>query len=116
MPGHEEPGYRRCVLQALLPTHATRVVVYLNPINVRWGPTKLRELCSDTIGIEPDASTAFLFTNKARDSLLMYVVDEDGDQTLVKKLDKGAFLLPAPEQEGAEFVIMKPRMLSRLFR
>ena len=104
------------VLQALLPSHATRVVVYLKPINMRSGPAKLREFFTEILGIEPDHSTAFLFTNKARDCLVMYVLDEDGEQTLIKKLDKGAFLLPAPDREGAECAIMKPRVLSGLFR
>ena len=104
------------MLQSFLPASATRVVVYLTPINMRLGPAKLRELCGETIGIAPNASTAFLFTNKAQDCLLMYFTDESGDQTLIKKLDKGAFLLPAPDGEGREFVIMKASMLPRLFR
>jgi len=104
------------LLQAFLPASATRVVVYLKPVNMRLGPAKLRELCIETMGIEPDARTAFLFTSKSRDSLLMYFEDESGDQTLLKELEKGAFLLPAPKTEGAEFVIMRPKVLSRLFR
>ncbi len=100
------------MLQAFLPTPATRVVVYLKPINLRWGPAKLRELCVETIGIEPDNRTAFLFTNKSRDCLLMFFADE----SMLKKLDKGAFLLPAPDSDGAEFVTMKASMLPRLFR
>ena len=104
------------MLQALLPASATRIVVYLKPINMRLGPAKLRELCSGTIGIEPDARTAFLFTNKSRDTLLMYFEDSTGDQTIMKKLEKGSFLLPAPKTEGESFVIMRPKVLSRLFR
>jgi hypothetical protein len=46
----------------------------------------------------------------------MYFEDESGDQTLTKKLEKGAFLLPAPDREGADFVIMQPSILPRLFR
>jgi hypothetical protein len=103
-------------LQGFIPARATRVVLYLKPINMRLGPAKLREVCSETLGIEPDASTMFLFTNAGHECLLMYFVDEQGDQTLMKKLDKGAFLLPVPEREGAPFVIMKPAVLPRLFR
>jgi hypothetical protein len=104
------------LLQNLLPANAKRVVVYLKPVNMRWGPERLRGLCSETLGIVPDASTVFLFTNKNQDSLLMYFADHASDQTLMKKLDKGAFLLPVPEREGEAFVIMKPSMLPRLFR
>jgi hypothetical protein len=33
-----------------------------------------------------------------------------------KKVEKGAFLLPASESEGSPFVIMRPSILPRLFR
>ncbi|MGD0837718.1 MAG: IS66 family insertion sequence element accessory protein TnpB [Polyangia bacterium] len=103
-------------LQTLLPQSVTRVVVYLQPINLRWGPEKLGTFCRDVIGVEPDPSTWFLFVNRRRDTLLMYFLGFDGDETILKKLDKGAFLLPAPQAEGAPFVIFRPSMLPRLFR
>ena len=34
----------------------------------------------------------------------------------MKRLDKGAFILPAPTESGASYVIMRPAMLPRLFR
>ena len=61
-------------------------------------------------------STCFLFVNRRRDTLLMYFLGFDGDETIMKKLDKGAFLLPAPDAKGAPFVILRPSMLPRLFR
>jgi hypothetical protein len=104
------------MLEAVLPQSATRVVVYLNPINVRWGAKKLGTFCREVVQVEPDPFTCFLFVNRTRDALLMYFVGSDGDQTLVKKLDKGAFLLPAPDADGASVAILRPSMLSRLFR
>ena len=55
-------------------------------------------------------------TNGRRDTLLLYFLDLNGDQTLTKKLEKGSFLLPAPDAEGSPFVVLRPSMLSRLFR
>jgi hypothetical protein len=104
------------MLEALLPPSATRVVVYLDPINVRWGAKKLGTFCREIVRVEPDAFTCFLFVNRSRDALLMYFVGSDGEQTLLKKLDKGAFLLPAPRADGAPVAILRPSMLSRLFR
>ena len=104
------------MLEAILPQSATRVVVYLNPINIRWGAQKLRTLCREVLQIEPDAFTCFLFVNRSRDTLLLYSVGSDGDQTLLKKLDKGAFLLPAPRADGAPVAVLRPSMLPRLFR
>jgi hypothetical protein len=113
--------FRQCrlttgMLELFLPAHARRVVVYLNPINMRWSGDKLRSFCSDVLNIEPEPSTAFLFTNTRRDCLLVYSTGGSGDQTLMKKLDKGAFLLPTPDDEKKPFVIMKRSMLARLFR
>lgn len=104
------------MLDLFLPAHAKRVIVYLEPISMGWGTKKLGSVCRNVLKIEPDLSTAFLFTNKKRDCLLLYSIDERGDRTLTKKLEKGAFLLPAPGDDGQPFVIMKPKMLSRLFR
>lgn len=104
------------MLDLLLPDHATKVVVYLEPINVRAGPDKLRSICVDTIGIEPDLNTAFVFTNKKRDALVLYALDHDGDRVLTKKLDKGGFLLPAPDEQGTNHVVLRPGMLAKLFR
>jgi len=106
----------KSTLETLLPQSATRVVVYLQPINVRWGAEKLGTFCREVIGVEPNPSTCFLFVNRRRDTLLMYFLGFDGDETIMKKLDKGAFLLPAPDAQGAPFVILRPSMLSRLFR
>ena len=104
------------MLDLFIPSYATRVVVYLYPVNMRWGAPKLRAFCTDTIGVAPDYTTAFVFTNKARDCLLMYSLDDFDGQILMKKLDKGAFLLPAAADEETPYVIMKPKMLAKLFR
>ena len=104
------------MLQAFLPQSAQRVVVYLEPINVRWGAKKLGMFCREAMGIEPDSRTCFLFVNARRDTLLVYFLDADGEQTIRKKLDKGAFLLPAPEAGHAPFVIFRRSVLARLFR
>ena len=104
------------MLDLFIPAYATRVVVYLHPISMRWGAPKLRAFCAETVGIEPDYATAFIFTNKARDCLLMYSLDDFDGQVLMKKLHKGAFLLPAEADDGAPYVIMKPNVLAKLFR
>ncbi len=62
---------------------------------------------------QPDSRTCFLFVNARRDTLLLYFVDNDGDQTLLKRADKGSFLLPAPDAAGAQFVRGGP-VVSRL--
>ena len=104
------------MLQAFLPPSATRVVVYLEPINLRWGAKKLGAVCREVLGIEPDQRTCFLFVNARRNTLLVYFLDAEGEQTILKKLGKGAFPLPAPEADSAPFVIFRRSALARLFR
>lgn len=105
------------MLEAFLPKEVTRIVVYPEPINVRWGAKKLGTFCREVMHIEPDDTTCFLFVNRRRDTLLMYFVSRGGDeQTLLKRLEKGSFLLPAPDPDGPPFVILRPSMLARLFR
>jgi hypothetical protein len=60
--------------------------------------------------------TAFLFTNKKQDTLLLYLVCEGGDQTVTKKLDRGAFLVPTVVPGGSPFVTVRRSALSKLFR
>jgi hypothetical protein len=104
------------MLETFLPSSAKRVVVYLHPINMRWGAQRIGEFCREVLRIEPDRTTCFLFVNRRRDALSLYFQDEYGEQTLTKKLDNGSFLLPAPAADGEPFVILRPSMLPRLFR
>lgn len=77
------------MIEAFIPSSATRVVVYLHPVNVRWGVDKLRAFCRDEMRMEPNDRTCFLFVNRARDTLLPYHLGFTGEQTLIKKLEKG---------------------------
>lgn len=104
------------MIEQLFSKSVTRVVVALQPLSMRLSMPKIRSFCEDELGIVPDSHTAFLFANAGRDRLLLFSTDARGDQTLVKKLDKGAFLMPAPKADGARFVIMRPAVLSRMFR
>ena len=80
------------MLKAFLPKSATQVVVYLEPINVRWGVQKLCAFCREVVGVEPQDAACFSFVNSRRDTLLLYFMDRTGEQILTKKLDKGSFL------------------------
>ena len=100
----------------LIPPQITKVLIYPKPVSMRWGATKLRSFCADTLGVEPPLDTAFLFTNERQDTLLLYLVCENGDQTLTKKLDRGGFVLPTAAPDGSPFVTMRRSALPKLFR
>src|SRR6266536_62440 len=84
------------MIKHLIPANLKRVVVYLQPISMRWGTAKLRSLCRDKLGIEPDFSTAFLFVNKSHDCLLVYSPDANGDRTSCRSSKKAHSSSPRP--------------------
>ncbi|MEZ4443715.1 MAG: IS66 family insertion sequence element accessory protein TnpB [Polyangiaceae bacterium] len=104
------------MIDLLIPSRIRTILIYPEPINMRWGTTKLRAFCTDMLGTEPPLDTAFLFTNKKQDTLLLYLVSEDGDQTLQKKLEQGAFLVPTTKPGGPPFVTVRRAAISKLFR
>lgn len=104
------------MLDLLIPPQINKVLIYTKPVSMRWGATKLRSFCADTLGVEPQLDTAFLFTNRKQDTLLLFLVCEDGDQTLTKKLDRGAFLMPTAKPDGGPLVTMRRSAISTLFR
>ena len=83
---------------------------------MRLGSDKLAARCREALHIEPDEDTCFIFANRQKDTLLMCFRAPGGDEITMKRLDKGAFILPAPTEFGALYVIMRPAMLPRLFR
>ena len=103
------------MVKASVPTSATRVIVYLKPINMRTACETLRIICCNELDIVPDASTAFVFVNKTGDSLLLYYADATGDHTLLKKAAKNLLLLPSAPHAGAPYVSMSPSVLPKLF-
>jgi len=106
---------KACVLKGSIPTTATRVVVYLKPINMRTACETLRTICCNELDMLPDAETAFVFVNKARDSELLYYADTTGDHTLLKKMDKNMLMLPSMPAGGAPYVSMSASILPKLF-
>jgi hypothetical protein len=83
---------------------------------MRFGSDKLAAHCREVLRIEPDEDTCFIFANRQKDTLLMYFRAPGGDEITMKRLEKGAFILPATPELGAPYVIMRPAMIPRLFR
>lgn len=103
------------MIDFFLPSTTKRLIVYPTAIDTRWGPDRLRATCEHALDMKLDRSTAVLFHNRARDTLVLYVLDADGDRCLTKKLDRGVFLLPVPAA-GQKYVILDAAKLSSLFR
>ena len=82
-----------------LPPGVHYVHLYADPINMRWGETKLGQLCRDEMGIDPDNGDVFL-DNRKKDQNRLFFLDVEGCQMLTRYLPDNAFMLPVvPEGE-----------------
>ena len=98
-----------------LPPGVTHVHLYANPINMRWGETKLGQLCREEIGIDPDNGSVFLFHNKKKDQIRLFFLDADGCQMLTKYLPENAFLFPVVS-DGERSMEISASLLTTLFK
>lgn len=103
------------MLDHFLPPSTRRLVLYPTPINVRWGADRLRVACERDLGLTLDLKTAVIFHNRKQDTLVLYMLDEDGDRCITKKLERGAFLLPVPPA-GQKYVVLRASNVASLFR
>lgn len=56
-----------------------------------------------------------IFHNRKQDTLVLYTLDEDGDRCIMKKLERGSFLLPVPPA-GKKYVVLRASNVASLFR
>jgi hypothetical protein len=103
------------MLDLFIPPSTRRLVLYPVPINLRWGPDRLRVACERDLGLTLDSTTAVVFHNRKKDTLVLYTLDRDGDRCITKKLERGAFLLPVPA-EGEKYVVLAASKVASLFR
>ena len=103
------------MLDLFIPASTKRLVLYPVPINVRWGPDRLRIACERDFGVTLDRSTAVIFHNRKRDTLVLYTLDQRGDRCVTKKLERGVFLLPVPA-EGQKYVVLAASKVASLFK
>ena len=99
----------------LFPPAVRRLVLYPEPINTRVGLDALRKLSEQGLGLTLDPSTAVVFHNRTRDTLVVYCVTRSGDESIVKKMDRGAFMLPVPSP-GERYATVEASKLQTLFR
>lgn len=103
------------MLDLFIPASTRRLVLYPVPIDVRWSIDRLRAACERDLGLTLDLETAVIFHNRKKDTLVLYSLDESGDRSVTKKLERGAFLLPVPA-EGQKYVVLAASKVASLFR
>ena len=92
---------------------ATKVYIALEPVDMRKGFEGLHGLVSDHLGEDPLSGHLFRFANRARTRLKALVWDGSGLWVCAKRLERGSFHWPKP-QEATRSVTMRPEELAML--
>jgi transposase len=75
---------------------SVRVLLCLEPTDMRRSFDGLCALVAGTLGESPTSGHVFIFRNKRGDRLKALWFDRDGLAIYYKRLEKGVFRLPAP--------------------
>jgi len=96
---------------------ATKIFIALEPVDMRKGFEGLRGLVRDHLGEDPLSGHLFLFTNRARTRLKALVWDGSGLWVCAKRLERGTFHWPKPQQGSSNetrSITMRPEELAML--
>jgi transposase len=78
-------------------TAATRVLVALEPVDLRGSFNRLHGLVSERLKADPLSGHLFVFTNRSRNRLKVLYWDGSGLWVCAKRLEKGRFTWPTGE-------------------
>jgi transposase len=81
-------------------TAATRVLVAVEPVDLRGSFNRLHGLVSERLKAEPLSGHLFVFTNRSRNRLKVLYWDGSGLWVCAKRLEKGRFTWPTGEGPG----------------
>jgi len=90
------------------------IFVGLEPIDLRWGFDRLAGVVAERIGREARGGALFVFFGKRRTAIKVMFCDGSGMCLFYKRLDKGVFRLPAPQDEAATNLTIEERALDDL--
>lgn len=91
---------------------ATKIYIAVEAVDMRKGFEGLYGLVRDQLGQDPLSGHLFLFTNRTRTRLKALVWDGSGLWVCAKRLEKGRFRWPQPDQVRS--VVMRPEELAML--
>jgi transposase len=94
--------------------HGVEIFVGLEPIDLRWGFDRLAGLVGERVGREARGGALFVFFGRRRDALKILFFDGTGMCLLYKRLDRGTFRVPEPDDADATSVAIDDRALDDL--
>ncbi len=82
----------------MTPLSDVRIFLCTTPINMSHSFDRLWGLAQETFAHDPLSGHLFLFLNRERDRLKIFVWDQDGCVVFYKRLERGTFQLPRAAQ------------------
>lgn len=93
---------------------ATKIYAGAQAIDMRKGFDGLFGLVRDQLGLDPLSGHVFFFTNRDHTRVKALVWDGSGLWVCAKRLEKGRFRWPVPEQSAAKSIRMRSEELAML--
>ena len=91
-----------------------RVFLALEPCDMRKSFDGLHGLVLDRLGEDPTSGALFVFTNKRRNRLKIFLFDGSGAWVLAKRLERGTFNWPAAPRDGERKIRLSQAALQML--
>ena len=91
-----------------------KIFVALEPVDMRRGFDGLSALVQETLEQDPLSGHLFLFRNRRRDRVKLLFWDGDGYALFYKRLARGTFELPVPQDPQSPSIEIRGSELSML--
>lgn len=91
-----------------------QVFVALEPVDMRFGFERLSGMVRERMGYEPRSGALFVFIGRRRQLAKILFADATGTCVFAKRLDSGAFSLPATPAPDASHVEIDEATLDAL--
>ena len=95
-------------------TGSLRVLVALEPCDMRKSFNGLHAIASEALGEDPRSGALFVFTNRRRNRLKILYFDGTGLWVLSKRLEEGTFAWPKSVENGERKLVLRPEALAML--
>ena len=80
-----------------------QVLLYVEPVDMRWGADRLSRVIQELSGRSPCAGAAFGFTNRSQSRIKLLLWDGTGVWLCQRRLHQGGFRWP---RDGEELFVM----------
>ena len=95
-------------------TGSAKIYIALAPCDMRKSFNGLYTEVVNTLDDDPKSSALFAFTNKRRNRIKILYWDGTGLWVLAKRLEKGSFSWPSPQENDTAKIELEPSALAML--